>query len=222
MGRYQRTLQRHDSMLTSPLRSPLLRSGTAALGLMLALMLGLVACGDAGEVDDATRDRVVALGDTAAMSLVRTLGGKLNGQLASNGPAGAIQFCAGEAQALTDSVSAALGPEWEVKRTTRQTRNPRNAPDSLEAVALERFHAAEAAGEELASHVQRTETGNYRYYMPLRMGHMCLECHGQRDELDREVRDLLDTRYPADQATGYAEGDLRGVVRVTVPAEALR
>jgi hypothetical protein len=233
MGHHHPTARRHDPMPTSPLPSPVLRPGTgagasarpsagaASLALVLALVLGLAACGEAGEVDGATRERVVALGDSAAMSLVRTLGGKLNGQLASNGPAGAIQFCAGEAQALTDSVSAALGPEWEVKRTTQQTRNPRNAPDSLEAVALQRFRAAEEAGEEMASHVQRTETGDYRYYMPLRMGHMCLECHGPREGLEREVRDLLDSRYPADQAAGYAEGDFRGVVRVTIPAEAV-
>lgn len=224
MGHHHPTDRRHDLASIPPLRSSVIRAGAgaAAGAAALALMLGLAACGEAGEVDDATRDRVIALGDSAAMSLVRTLGGKLNGQLASTGPAGAIQFCAGEAQALTDSVSAVLGPEWEVKRTTQQTRNPRNAPDSLEAVALEHFRAADEAGEELTSHVQRTDAGDYRYYMPLRMGHMCLECHGQRDELDREVRDLLDTRYPADQATGYAEGDLRGVVRVTVPAEAVR
>ena len=198
--------------------------GRAVVGLApgLALALALGACGPAGEVDGATRDRVVALGDSAAMSLVRTLGGRLNGQLASHGPAGAIRFCAGEAQALTDSVGAALGPGWEVKRTTRQTRNPSNAPDSLEAVALERFAAAAEAGEEMTSYVQRTPAGHYRYYMPLRMGHMCLECHGPRDGLDHEVRNLLDARYPVDQATGYAEGDLRGVVRVTIPADAVR
>ncbi len=190
--------------------------------LWLALPLVLSACGEPGEVDDATRARVVALGDSAAMSLVRTLGGKLNGQLATHGPAGAIHFCADEAQALTDSVSATLGPGWQVRRTTRQTRNPSNAPDSLEAVALERFAAADEEGEELTSYVQRTSSGDYRYYMPLRLGHMCLECHGPRDGLDRGVRDLLDTRYPVDQATGYAEGDLRGVVRVTVPADAVR
>lgn len=226
MGHRRLSPRSNDRLPTSIPRRPVSRTGAggAALALVLALGpgLGLAACGEADEVDGATRERVVALGDSAAMSLVRTLGGKLNGQLASNGPGGAIQFCAGEAQTLTDSVSDALGPGWEVKRTTRQTRNPRNAPDSMEALALQRFHAADSAGEELTSQVQRTEAGDYRYYMPLRLGHMCLECHGPRDGLDREVRDLLDNRYPVDQATGYAEGDLRGVVRVTVPADAVR
>jgi hypothetical protein len=191
--------------------------------LSLALALFAAGCTEQSDgIDDDTRTAVVTAGDSAAMALIRTLGGRLNAHLANSGPEGAIQFCAGEAQALTDSVSASLGEGWQVKRTTRRTRNPRNAPDSLEAVALERFHEAAAAGSELEHVVQRTGDGDYRYYKPLRLGHMCLQCHGEREALDPAVRQVLDTRYPADQATGYHEGDLRGVVRVAVPASAVR
>ena len=189
----------------------------------LALFLvptALLGCAGEG-LDDATRSRVVAVGDSAAMSLVRTLGGRLNAHMASDGPAGAIAFCSVQAQSLTDSVSGALGEGWAVKRTTLRTRNPRNAPDSLEAAALRYFHAApDTALPDY--YVQVTPTGRYRYYMPLRLGHMCLECHGPRASLDPGVRQTLDTRYPADQATGYTEGDLRGVIRVTIPREAVQ
>ncbi len=197
----------------------------ALLAALVVIVLTATACagsGGADDVDAGTRARVTTAGDSAAMTLVRALGGKLNGRLASGGPAAAIEFCAGEAQAITDSVAGTLGEGWHVKRTTLQTRNPRNAPDSLEALALEFFHGAEAAGTEPEGYVQRTPSGDYRYYMPLRMGHMCLECHGPRDGLDAAVREVLDSRYPADQATGYTEGDLRGVIRVTMPAEAVR
>lgn len=182
-----------------------------------------LACGDPG-LDDVTRAEVVALGDTTAMTLVRTLGGRLNAHLAAGGPGDAIEFCSNEAQTLTDSVSASLGPGWEVRRTTMRTRNPRNAPDSMEAEALRYFHRwADSTGvEQPESYVQVAPDGDYRYYMPLRLGHMCLQCHGPRETLEPGVRQVLDTRYPADQATGYAEGDLRGVVRVTVPREAVR
>ncbi|MEJ2502763.1 MAG: DUF3365 domain-containing protein [Gemmatimonadota bacterium] len=189
--------------------------------LLLPLLAVAIGCGTGAEIPESTRARVAAAGDSAAMTLVRTLGGKLNGQLASHGPAGAIEFCAGRARELTDSVSEALGPGWEVRRTTRRTRNPRNAPDSLEAVALEYFHAAEGRDSTPGSLVQRTPDGDYRYYMPLRLGSACLECHGPRDALDPAVRAVLDTRYPVDQATGYREGDLRGVVRVTIPGAAI-
>ena len=193
-----------------------------AVVVVLVVAAAVSACGG-DDLDDATRERVVAAGDSAAMSLVRTLGGRLNDHLAAGGPAEAIAFCAGEAQALTDSVSDALGPGWRVKRTTLQTRNPGNAPDSLEAEALRYFHAAAEDETELPPHyVQATPDGDFRYYMPLQLGHMCLQCHGPRESLDPAVREVLNTRYPADQATGYAQGDFRGVVRVTVPREAVR
>jgi hypothetical protein len=180
------------------------------------------ACGEAS-LDDATRERVVAAGDSAAMTLVRTLGGRLNVHLATGGPGEAIAFCSTEAQRLTDSLSTELGEGWEVRRTTLQTRNPRNTPDAREAEALTYFQTTLRDTGELAAHlVQATSDGDYRYYMPLQLGHMCLECHGPRDGLDPAVRRTLDERYPADRATGYARGDFRGVVRVTVPREAVR
>lgn len=182
----------------------------------------LFACGGA-ELDDATRERVVTVGDSAAMTLVRTLGARLNAHLAAGGPDDAIAFCATEAQALTDSVSRSLGEGWGLKRTTTRTRNPVNVPDSLEAEALRHFGQIAESGAELPeTYVQATPDGDYRYYMPLQIGQMCLECHGPRDALEPAVRQVLDTRYPADQATGYAQGDLRGLVRVTVPREAVR
>jgi hypothetical protein len=189
---------------------------------VLSALVILAGCGSGAAVSDGERARVAATGDSAAMSLVRTLAGQLNGELAMHGPAGAIEFCSGRALALTDSVSRTLGPGWEIKRTTRRPRNPRNAPDSLEAVALEHFHELDDQDDRPGSLVQRTPAGDFRYYMPLRLGHMCLECHGPADVLDPGVRQVLETRYPADQATGYQEGDLRGLIRVTVPRSAIQ
>ncbi len=186
---------------------------------LTALLLG--ACGG-DTLDDATRARVAAAGDSAAMSLVRTLAGRLNAHMADGGPAAAIEFCSTEAQRLTDSIATALGPGWAVKRTTLRTRNTRNAPDSLEAVALGYFQATADTAEPPASLVQVTPSGDYRYYMPLRMGPMCLQCHGERETLDPAVRQVLDARYPADRATGYRSGDFRGLIRVTLPRDAVR
>ena len=202
----------------------MLKSAVRRAAFVILVVAGAAIAGCGGdEIDEGTRERVAAAGDSAAMSLVRTLGGRLNAHLAAGGPAEAIAFCADEAQTLTDSVSAALGPGWHVKRTTVQTRNPGNAPDSLEAEALRYFRAAAEEEMELPPHyVQATPDGDYRYYMPLQLGHMCLQCHGPRESLEPAVRQVLDTRYPADQATGYGQGDFRGLVRVTVPREAVR
>ncbi len=193
------------------------------LGAAVCAVMG-TACGDGGAVDnDATRARVVEHGDSAFVLLTRGLVGELNAALAAGGAVGAIDFCASEAVELTANVASSLGAGWELKRVTLRARNPRNEPDALEVEVLERFHAAEVAGEDLPQHhVQRTPDGAYRYYRPLVVAPMCVECHGPRDALDPGVARILDERYPNDQATGYAPGDLRGLVRVTVPAAALR
>lgn len=203
--------------------NPLVR-GTCSLG--MALLVGaVVACAEgideAAVVDDDTRARVVAAASPAASLLAGTLSGELMAAVAQGGPAHAIGFCAEEALELTGLVAAEMGEGWQVKRTARRTRNPANAPDELEADALDRFHAAEAEGATLEELVQRTPEGDFRYYRPLRIAPLCVECHGTRDAMDPAVLEALDARYPDDQATGYAEGELRGLIRITVPAAAI-
>lgn len=206
--------------ILTPLPAFLLRAFLLPAVLLPALLL--VGGCNGSELDDATRRSVAAAGDTAATALVRTLGGRLQEHMARGGPEQAIAFCSAEAQALTDSVSEALGPGWAVKRTTRRTRNPVNAPDSLEAEALAFFHDAAAGAETPDHYVQATPSGDYRYYEPLQVGPVCLQCHGPASELDPGVRRVLESRYPDDRATGYGAGDLRGVIRVTVPRTAIR
>lgn len=192
----------------------------------MALFVGAMAACDARVdeahvVDDETRARVVATAGPAASHLAGTLSGELMAAVAEGGPAHAIGFCANEALELTSQVAAGMGDGWLVKRTARQTRNPANAPDELEASALERFHSAEAEGAGLEELVQRTPEGDYRYYRPLRIAPLCMECHGPRDAMQPAVLEAVDARYPDDQATGYTEGELRGLIRITVPAGAI-
>lgn len=189
--------------------------------LVVAALAPLLGGCDPSSLGDNERARVAEVAAPAADSLKRTLSGHLLSAMANGGPAAAIEFCSARAGELTDSVTASLATGWEVRRTTLRTRNPRNAPDSLEAEALRVFHAAEDAGQRVDWWVQRTPAGAYRYYEPLRIGHMCLQCHGRADEIEPSVRQVLDRRYPLDQATGYAEHELRGVLRVTVPASAV-
>lgn len=144
---------------------------------------------------------------------------RLQAHVAEEGPAGAMAYCAAEAQNLTRQARDQLGPGIGIKRTSFRYRNPANAPDSLEAAALERFRAAVERGDSLPDHlVQPAGEDAYRYYRPLVVGPLCVQCHGPRESLDPEVRALLRERYPDDRATGYRVGDFRGVIRVTIPA----
>jgi hypothetical protein len=39
------------------------------------------------------------------------------------------------------------------------------------------------------------------------------------EEIPPEVNTLLQRYYPGDRATGFAAGDLRGMISITVPAD---
>ncbi len=169
----------------------------------------------------ATEADVVALGSEAAGELASSLMGRLQAVLAEEGVAGAVAFCSSEGLPLTAEASREAG--FDIKRTSSRIRNPTNAPDLLEHAALAHFEAAQAAGDSLpAWFVQRLPGDEgYRYYQPLRMQPFCVQCHGASNELAEGVADVLAEHYPEDEATGYAAGDFRGLIRVTVPPPAV-
>jgi hypothetical protein len=109
-----------------------------------------------------------------------------------------------------------------LKRTSFRYRNPGNAPDEAEEAALLHFERSfQASGEPISHMTQRVSETEYRYYEPLFVGEPCLQCHGAPERLTPEVRAILEERYPGDLATGYAAGDFRGLIRVSIPSSAL-
>lgn len=161
----------------------------------------------------------VRLGEarTAATALGGDLMTMLTQQLARGGPAAAIAVCADSAQIRTSRYQRA---GLAVRRVGTRVRNPANAPDSLEAAVLAAFQADLAAGRLPAdTTVLETLAGGHtrlRYLRPVRLQEPCLTCHGPATAIPDSVRAILTQRYPEDQATGYAVGELRGAVSVQV------
>jgi hypothetical protein len=191
----------------------------------LLLCTVLAACGDARPAPDPVRDAARDSADfvehagLAAGALAGTLSARLTAAMSEGGPAGAIEFCSSAATQLTDSVGAAH--DVTIRRVTTRTRNPENAADAVDRLVLASFDSIRAGGGTLPPwHVRRSDDGELRYYRPLPVQPLCLRCHGAADQLAPEVVQVLADRYPADQATGYAEGDLRGLIRVSSPAGA--
>ena len=166
-----------------------------------------------------TDSAVAERGSEAARRLREGLVGLLTAAMESGGPVAGIEICASAAMVLTDSIARELGEGITVRRTSRRVRNPANAPDSLDLAALAWFEAELAAAGALPEHyVQAVTGGGYRYYEPLRTMPLCVQCHGPAEALDPAVRAAIAERYPEDRAVGYAEGDLRGLIRVGIPA----
>ena len=170
--------------------------------------------GIAQEVEEA----VLEIGGPAADALVGTLVTRLSGAMSHGGKVNAIEFCSTSAIDLTSGVAMEQG--LEIKRTSLQYRNPANAPDEAETEALRHFQSKLEEGGTMPSEwVQRSSRDEYRYYRALRVAEPCLGCHGTAAEIGSEVQAILADRYPDDLATGYAAGDFRGVVRVSIPAD---
>lgn len=157
----------------------------------------------------------LAVARDAAMALGGDLMSMLTRELARGGQTAAIAVCADSAQERTSRHQRA---GVAVRRIGTRVRNPGNAPDDVERQVLARFAATISAGRAPAdtAFVARTSAGGMelRFLRPLRVQELCLGCHGPADQLSPEVRQILASRYPDDQATGYAVGDLRGAVSV--------
>jgi hypothetical protein len=191
------------------------------------LLVSLVGCSGPDEgppppPDPLTPDEATVAtqsGAPAAGALAEELVGRLNHAIDEEGLVGAVDFCADVAIPLTQQVQDRFDPPLDLKRATLRWRNPENAPDEYEERLLHYLAALEERDPEgvPAELTARGPEGSLRYYRVLRAAPMCLNCHGDVESMDPEVRELLRQRYPDDRATGYEAGELRGVIRVEVP-----
>ena len=199
------------------------------IGIAAALLvLLLTACGGGGDAasndtdSPADVEQAEQTAREAAQQLTTTLLGAVQRAMKEGGSAHAVRVCAGKAQELTDEVAA----EYHValRRVTEKPRNPLDSPDAYERRVLAGFAAQAKEGtlDAATVHVEVvTADGGraLRFLKPLTIKKPCLACHGTAEQISAEVAAVLQERYPADRATGYATGDLRGAISVTVPLE---
>lgn len=181
--------------------------------LLLVAAVLLAACrGKQERVEPPAAEKVVR-GKEVVGALKKNLKGALEQELA-NGPVAALVACSSLAPALAQSLST---EGIVVGRATRKPRNPGNAAAGWTVDALTRFEKMKAEGKDLsgASYARRLPDGRTAYAEPLVIQELCLACHGAN--LAPEVTAALAERYPSDQATGYAAGDLRGLAWAELP-----
>lgn len=151
-------------------------------------------------------------GHAAAGGLKQALFSELGAAMGRGVPS-AIEVC----QTRAPAIAAGLAKEGvRVGRATRRTRNPANRAEGWTVDAIAHFEDLHARAQPLATarFSRVLPDGRIGYAEPLVIQELCLTCHGK--ELAPDVREALATRYPEDRATGYAAGDLRGVVWVAL------
>lgn len=154
-------------------------------------------------------------GRRIAQTLMQRLGGTLKQQLATAGPGGTIGVCKQVAPALAAEYSQ---DGFLVSRVSLKTRNKTlGTPDAWERSMLEQFDRQQAQGNAPAEVSELTADADgrwFRYLKPIPTQPMCLQCHGQPDDMAAEVKTMLAREYPDDQATGYRAGDIRGAITI--------
>ena len=184
---------------------------TVTSRLLPGLLLGLVLCSRSGAAMAEDISALVAEARGVVQQFSGALGKELKAALEAGGPVAAIEVCNLKAPGIAEQASGATG--WQVGRTALKLRNPKNAPDDWEKGVLTTFASRAAAGEDLAK-VERTEVverdghRTFRFMKAIPTAELCVTCHGA--SLKPEVQARLKELYPADQAMGFAVGDLRG------------
>jgi uncharacterized lipoprotein len=173
----------------------------------------------AGCATGPSAEQQAAMADDArktAGSLIQQLGGELKQALGAQGPEGAISVCKDKAPTIATSLSKSSG--FEVKRVSPKNRNPKGVPDAWEAKAQGDLEKRLAAGEKPETldtwQVVKTSSGGqeFRYAKALVVQPVCLTCHGEN--IPDGVKARLGAEYPADKATGYSAGMVRGIVSI--------
>jgi hypothetical protein len=127
--------------------------------------------------------------------------------------------CSEKAPQIAKEVAAHHGVT--LCRATHKPRNPKNAADEVEKAALEAFGAALAKKEAPKAQIITNADGSRTFLAPIVLGNpLCLQCHGTpNQDIAPETLAAIQKLYPDDKATGFKLGDLRGLWRITFPAE---
>jgi len=165
---------------------------------------------------DPALDRALERADEVATALGSDLKQRLLAEVASGGTVAAVRICSEVAQDLAASHST---DGLSVRRVSLKPRNPADGPDDFERailVELETLHREGRLPSQVTRVVESDGGRQLRYLRPIVVATPCLQCHGPAEKLAPEVAEVIAERYPDDEATGYASGDFRGAISVTV------
>jgi hypothetical protein len=170
-------------------------------------MLFLACTSDEEKAQKALVQKANLAGDKITTVAFQALSGHLKAAMATGGVENAINYCNVQALPLTDSLSKNF--DVQIKRTSRQLRNPANTPDSLESYMLGLYQDISKMKKPMVGKAILARDQNIRYFAPIIVKTQCLACHGTvGEQVDDSTYNLLQARYPADAATGYK---LRGI-----------
>ena len=153
-------------------------------------------------------------GKEIAQATQKTLGTNLMQKMKKGGVQAAIPFCNSMANPLTEEMSKKY--DVEIKRTSDKIRNESNGSTLQESEVIKQYKNLLSNKKDLTPMVKLDKSGKPHFYAPILMQKKCLACHGTIGKsITKQADSIIKTFYPNDIATGYNEGDLRGVWSIT-------
>ncbi|WP_374474351.1 DUF3365 domain-containing protein [Arenimonas sp.] len=190
------------------------------------LALGaLVACGGATAPGPATTRPEAADAQARAQAALKDFGDRLRTELREamtrNGAPAAVDFCHVQAPRIAEQVMAEHGVRLGRVAVPGRNRNPGNVAEGwLQELAVSFQAAVDTGGApeaQMAVIREDVPAGvELRLARGIRVEAACLMCHG--DNIAPEIAARIAEHYPQDRATGFSEGDLRGLIWAEVPA----
>lgn len=165
---------------------------------------------------------LLELAPAITANVFNALSTHLGAQLQTNGVAEALKYCNLNAIPLTDTLSKRH--RVEISRLALRNRNEQNRLTADEELIYEKFLSQNALTEPIKPIVRPLDSLNMVWYAPIVMSSaVCLKCHGTPGiDIAQDDYVLINLFYPADKATGFKMGDLRGIWRLVFNKQHLK
>ncbi|WKK66137.1 Tll0287-like domain-containing protein [Lutimonas zeaxanthinifaciens] len=155
-------------------------------------------------------------GNQIVQKTAEELSGNLMSKMKEGGIPLAVEYCNTAALPLTSKVSEA--EKVTIKRTSLKTRNSLNEPNEEELKVLKKYTSQLKKDVSPEAIVEIDHSGKPHYYAPILVEKKCLMCHGTiGKELSKQADSVIKSFYPNDLATGFSDGDLRGIWSISFP-----
>lgn len=155
-----------------------------------------------------SQEELLTLGDHISSEAQNILMKNVAEAIQEGGTKYAVDFC--NLQAIPLTLETAEKHEVSIQRLSDKNRNPQNGIESeMDQLAWKKIQ------EEAKPFVSKDAQGNNFYYKPINLAMpTCLKCHGSTTDIEQETREIIQLKYPNDQATGYVLNDLRGMWKI--------
>lgn len=180
--------------------------------LILIITVNFIACSSG--FSEKEKEVYAVKGKEIAQATFKELSTNLMAQMKAGGPAQAIPFCKLQAAPITNALSNKYNVV--IKRTSNKLRSCNNDPSERELEIMDTYEQLMLENKELTPIVEIDKNQKKHFYAPIKIQANCLTCHGKLNEtLTVKTDSIIKSIYQFDIATGYNEGDLRGLWSIT-------